>query len=220
METITCIESRKSIRNFKPEPVDRALLTRLIDAAKRSPSYKNSQPWEVLILSGDKKRALSEKLIQLLNRGAEPSPDLPAPEHWPTAEAGRIKHLLSSRSKILGVDLTSPAMIKRSKEANFNFYGAPHVFYLYQDASLSNWSLFDLGLFAQNLMLAAHAKGLATVPQAYITDYAKEVKDFLSIPEGKRLVLGLSIGYADMDAPINQFSSERAETDEIVTWLE
>ncbi|MCF6280679.1 MAG: nitroreductase [Candidatus Polarisedimenticolaceae bacterium] len=220
MDAIECIEGRKSIRAFKSEPIDRALLTRLIDVATHSPSYKNSQPWEVLIISGDKKRALTERLLQLFHSGVEPSPDLVAPVHWPAAEAGRIEQMLSSRSKILGVDITLPAIVKRSKEANFNFYGAPHVIYLYQDASLSDWSLFDLGLFAQSLMLAAHAKGLATVPQAFATDYAKEVKAFLSIPEGKRLVLGISIGYPDMDAPINQFQSERAETDEIVTWVE
>jgi len=220
MDAIECIESRKSIRSFKPEPVDKVLLSRLIDIAKRSPSYKNSQPWEVLILSGDKRAALSKKLLQLLHDDIEPSPDLAAPEHWPAAEAARIGNMLSSRSKAMGVDITTPAMVKRSKEANFNFYGAPHVIYLYQDGSLSDWSLFDLGLFAQNLMLAAHASGLATVPQAFATDYAKYVKNFLSIPAGKRLVLGLSIGYPNMDAPINQLKSERVGGDEIVTWLE
>ena len=220
MEAIECIESRKSIRGFKPEPVDKALLLSLVDAAKRSPSYKNSQPWELVILSGDKKQELSEKLITLLDSGVQPSPDLPAPERWPEAEASRIDHLISSRSKILGADLTSPAMVKRSKEANFNFYGAPHVIYLYQDASLSDWSLFDLGLFAQSLMLAAHAKGLGAVPQAFATDYAKEVKAFLSIPESKRLVLGISIGHPDMAAPINRLKSDRAESGKIVTWLE
>jgi len=220
MDAIKCIESRKSIRGFKPESVDRARLTRLLDIAKRSPSYKNSQPWEVLILSGDKKEALSKKLVQLLHDGVEPAPDLAAPVDWPPAEGARIDSMLNKRSKILGVDLTAPVIVKRSKEANFNFYGAPHVIYLYQEASLSEWSLFDLGLFTQSLMLAAHAEGLATVPQAFATDYAKEIKDFLSIPAEKRLVLGVSIGYPDWEAPINQFESERVETDELVRWLE
>jgi nitroreductase len=220
MDAIECIESRKSIRGFKSNAVDRTLLMSLIDTAKCSPSYKNSQPWEVIILSGEKKAALSKRLVQLLHDDVEAKPDLVAPVSWPPTEGARIESMLSKRSKILGVDITAPAIVKRSKEANFNFYAAPHVIYLYQEASLSEWSLFDLGLFAQSLMLAAHAHGLATVPQAFATDYAQEVKAFLSIPAEKRLVLGISIGYPDLDAPINQLKSERVETDELVRWLE
>ncbi|MEA2084106.1 MAG: hypothetical protein U9O82_07700 [Thermodesulfobacteriota bacterium] len=65
-----------------------------------------------------------------------------------------------------------------------------------------------------------HAKGLGTVPQAFATDYAQDVKRFLSIPETKRLVLGISIGYPDMESPANSFRTDRSATDEIVTWIE
>ncbi|MBU1417568.1 MAG: nitroreductase family protein, partial [Proteobacteria bacterium] len=68
--------------------------------------------------------------------------------------------------------------------------------------------------------LAAHAKGLATVPQAFATDYAKEVKEFLGVPASKRLVLGLSVGYPDMASPANAYRTERAETKEFCRWLE
>ena len=69
-------------------------------------------------------------------------------------------------------------------------------------------------------MLAAHAKGLATVPQAFATDYAKEVKECLEIPASKRLILGLSVGYPDMESPVNAYRTERSETGEICRWLE
>jgi nitroreductase len=220
MDAIECIKTRMSIRKFKPEPVPEEVLLEIINIAKWSPSYKNTQPWEAVILSGAKKEALSKMLIELLESGTEQSPDLPAPESWPTAEAARIDHLFKSRAAATGIDLGAPENIRKAKIANFGFYGAPHAIYLFQDASLTLWSLFDLGLFAQSLMLAAHAKGLGTVPQAFATDYAKEVKKFLSIPETKRLVLGISIGYPDMQAPINAFRTDRVETDEIVKWIE
>ncbi len=111
-------------------------------------------------------------------------------------------------------------MILRAKKANFRFYNAPHGIFLYQDASLSQWSLFDLGIFAQTLMLAAHARGLGTVPQAFAVDYAAETKKFLAIPETKRLVLGMAIGYPDMDAPANSLRTDRVATEEILTWME
>ena len=116
--------------------------------------------------------------------------------------------------------MTDPEVLKERKKENFRFYGAPHAIYLFQDASLTLWSLFDLGLFAQSIMLAANAHGLGTVPQAFATDYSQEIKKFLSIPETKRLVLGISIGYADMDSPFNASRSERSKTDEFVKWIE
>ena len=110
--------------------------------------------------------------------------------------------------------------MEKVKKENYLFYGAPHVIYLFQDADLSLWSLFDLGLFAQNIMLAAHAQGLGTVAQAFATDYAKEIKRFLAIPDTKRLILGMPIGYPDTESEEYTFRSHRAETDVFVHWIE
>ncbi len=219
MDAIECIRNRKSIRKFKPDPVPREVLTEVLETARWSPSYKDSQPWEVIVLSGAKKEELSRILLEKLENRDDPTPDLPAPRSWPAAEQARIDQLIRSRQEATGIDLSAPENVVKSKKANFRFYDAPHAIYLFQDATLSDWSLFDLGLFAQSLMLAAHAKGLGTVPQAYATDYAKEVKRFLAIPETKRLVLGISVGYPDLNSPINALRTGRMEVDELVTWI-
>jgi nitroreductase len=209
-----------SIRAFTKDPVPEELLRKVIETACWSPSYKDSQPWEVMVLSGAKKEGLSTRLLELLESGAEPSPDLAAPTSWPAAEQARINQLFAKRKELTGIDLAAPEMVVKAKKVNFRFYGAPHAIYLYQDASLSQWSLFDLGLFAQSLMLAAHAHGLGTVPQAFVTDYAREVKEFLGISPDKRLVLGLSVGYPDMDAPANSFRTDRSSVSEIAQFVE
>ena len=220
MEAIECIKARRSIRQFKPEPVSKEVLLDIINTAMWSPSYKNSQPWESIILSGAKKEALTKMLIELLEKGTELCPDLPEPLSWPAPEAARIDQLMRKRAEASGTSLNDLEALKQARKANFGFYGAPHAIYLFQEASLSQWSLFDLGLFAQSLMLAATAHGLGTVPQAFATDYAKYIKEFLSIPESKRLVIGISIGYADMESPRNALRSDRAATDEIMKWIE
>jgi nitroreductase len=220
MDAVECITTRMSIRKFKPEPVPREVLAEIIDIARWSPSYKNSQPWEVGILSGEKKEALTRRLVELLESGVPPEPDLEEPRSWPPSEEAKIAHLLKMRAEATGIDLSDPQVVVKAKKANFGFYGAPHAIYLLQEKSLSLWSLFDLGLFAQSLMLAAHAKGLGTVPQAFATDYAATVKEFLGIPSTKRLVLGLSIGYPDMAAPANQLRTDRVGIDAFVKWLE
>jgi nitroreductase len=219
MDTIECIKTRMSIRKFMPDPVPKEILTNVINIALRSPSYKNSQPWEATVLSGDKKQALSKMLVDLLEKGTKPCPDIPEPLSWPEAEQSRINDLMKRRAQATGIDFTDPAVMKKSKEANFNFYGAPHVIYFYQDSSLTPWSIFDIGLFAQTLMLAAHASGLGTVPQAFATDYAQDIKKFLQIPDSKRLVLGMSIGYPDKEAADKALKTGRDSIDNIVKWV-
>lgn len=220
MDTIECIRTRMSIRKFKPDAVPQDLLREIISIAQWSPSYKNSQPWEVIILSGAKKEALSKMLVELLKKGTKPCPDIPEPVFWPPAENARIAALYKKRAEATGIDLNDPEVLKKAKTVNFHFYGAPHAIYLFQDASLTPWSLFDLGLFAQSIMLAAHARGLGTVPQAFATDYAHDTKKFLGIPEAKKLVLGISIGYPDMTSEANALRTDRVETEEILQWIE
>lgn len=220
MDTMECIKARRSIRKFKPEPISKEVLTEIIQITQWSPSYKNSQPWEAVVLSGAKKEALTKMLVQLLEKDTAPCPDLPEPRSWPAAEAARIDRLLRKRAEATGSNLSDPEALKAAKKRNFAFYGAPHVIYLFQDASLSLWSMFDLGLFAQTLMLAARAKGLGTVPQAYATDYAQHIKDFLGIPKTKRLVIGISIGYTDMQAPENALRTDRGAMDEFLRWID
>jgi len=216
MDAIECIKTRMSIRKFKPDTVPVEALLKVIDTAKWSPSYKNSQPWEVTIVSGNKKEELSKLLVGLLEQDEKPCPDIPEPKSWTPVIEERIATLIKKRSELIGKDLNAPEVRKKSKIANFRFYGAPHGMFIFQDSSLPLWSLFDMGLFAQSLMLSAHAYGLGTVPQAFLTDYALHVKKFLGIPESKRLVLGISIGYPDMESPVNGFRTDRVETDEIV----
>ena len=220
MDAIACITNRRSIRAFQDKPIPHDLLREIIALACWSPSYKNTQPWQVMVVSGAKKEGLSQMMVEQLDSGVPACPDLPAPEFWPEAEQARIDYLMAKRSELTGMDLSDPAIITRAKKANFCFYGAPHAIYLYQDSSLSPWSLFDLGLFTQTLMLAAQAKGIGTVPQAFATDYAPQIKEYLDIPAGKRLVLGLSAGYPDMAAPVNSYRTERSPVDEIATFAE
>jgi len=220
MEAIECIKTRMSIRKFKPEPVPKDMLLDVVRTAQRSPSYKNGQPWEVAIVSGTKKEALSERLVELINAGMSTSPDMPEPTAWSPAVEARMGAHMDKRARIFGVDLSDPELIKKSKIANSRFYGAPHGIFLYQDGGLPTWSIFDMGLFAQSLMLAAHARGLGTVPQAFLIDHSSAIKEFLGLPASKRLILGMSIGYPDIEGGARDYESDRAGLDEICRWFE
>lgn len=220
MDAIECIKTRMSIRRFKPDPVPKEILLDVLNTARWSPSYKNSQPWKVAIVSGKKKEELSNMLIELLEKGEPPDPDIEEPLSWPPDIDKRIREHMKRRSEYFGIDLSDPNVLKKAKIANFRFYGAPHGIFLYQDASLTRWSIFDIGIFAQTLMLSAHAYGLGTVPQAFLIDYSSAIKKFLQIPETERLILGMSIGYPDFEDKVNSYRSTRMDISEMVKWVE
>ena len=216
MDAIECIKSRSSIRKFSSEPVLPDTIKEIVGTAIWSPSYKNSQPFEVVAVTGGRKEALTVRLLELLESGAEPTPDLATPVSWPEPLNTRINELMAKRSAQAGIDLNAPESVLRSKKANFRFFGAPWGLFIIQDASLGPWSILDAGLFAQNLMLAAHAKGLSTVPQAFLTDYSREIKLFLGIPDKMRIVLGISIGYPGVPQHEMPPRPERVSVDEIL----
>lgn len=195
MDAIECILTRASIRKFRPDPVPDEEIREIVRIAQWTPSYKNSQPWQVLAVSGSRKEELTALLLGLMEQNTTPAPDLPTPREWPEPQNSLIRDLMAKRSALAGIDLNAPEFVIRSKKANFRFYGAPCGLFLTHDASLGPWSIFDAGLFAQSLMLAAHARGLATVPQAFLTDYAEQIKTFLNLPQTTRILLGLSLGY-------------------------
>ena len=219
MDALECINTRMSIRKFKPDPVPQELLNHVIEAALRSPSYKNSQPWEVTVVTGEKKDKLAQMLVDLVEKESDPSPDIPHPEFWPPEQEARIKDHISKRCESIGLNLRNPEERQEALLDNFRFFDAPAVIFLYQDNSLSQWSLFDMGLFAQTLMLAAHALGLGTVPQALLTNYPVETKNFLGIEQSKRLVLGISIGYPDLNDKSNGYFSSRVDVSTVATFL-
>ncbi|MCJ7641861.1 MAG: nitroreductase [Desulfobacterales bacterium] len=103
---------------------------------------------------------------------------------------------------------------------NFEFYGAPCAIFLFMDGSLGEWSIFDMGLFAQNLILAAHSLGVESCLQASVTNYAREIKKRLGVAESKKLVICISLGYPDEKAKLNTYRSLKQKADEFTKWYE
>lgn len=54
MDTLTAIGNRRSARRFKKQPVARAILEKLVDAARLAPTARNDQPWEFVVLTDRK----------------------------------------------------------------------------------------------------------------------------------------------------------------------
>ena len=216
MELLDGIETRRSFRGFKPTPIPEEILSKILRAASNSPSYTNTQPWEVAVVSGKKKDKLSKILYELASAKAATNPDLPMPKDWPPELAQRAGEHGARRLKALGVEREDEQAREELRLMNYEFYGAPCVLFLFMDRTLGSWSIFDMGLFAQNLILAAHSFGVESCLQASVTNYAEAIREFLGVPETKQLVIGISIGYPDMEAKLNSYRSIKLSPDEFV----
>ena len=172
------------------------------------------------VVSGGKKDELSRELLKLAEANAPTSPDIPLPISWTPEMEKRSREHGARRLGTLGIERSDKEGRKVLKLMNFKFYSAPCAVFLFMDGSLGEWSLFDMGLFTQNLVLAAHSLGVGSCIQASVTEYADEIKRFLNIAKDQKLFACISMGYPDQDAKLNTYRSLKKKSDEFMHWYE
>ena len=180
----TVIRSRKTVRAFRPDPVPQAQLKEIIEVARMAPSNFNTQPWRVHVLAGEAKRALSEAISRAHSANTHP-PFSPFPQPPPSECAARLDDFGRRYYAALGIDRADVAARARQTGRNFLFFDAPVGFIFTIDSTLTKHSWLDFGLFLQNMMLAAHARGLATCPQVSFVRYQSIIAEQLGLaPDG------------------------------------
>jgi len=178
----------------------------------------NTQPWEIFVVTGQKKEELAVELFAASARGIPPRPDFPFPEFWPETLQNRLQTHRFRRLAALGIDLGDREQIEAVHRRNFKFFDAPCVVFIGMEESLTAWSLFDLGLFVHGFLMALHAADLGGCPQAALAAYPALVRQKLGIAENIKIVLGVSLGYPDPQAPINNYKSQRINVNDFVRW--
>lgn len=220
MEAYESIQTRHCVRAFKSKPITKDVMQKIADAASNSPSYTNTQPWEMVVVSGEKRDEISRELLKLAKTKAPTSPDIPLPTGWPPQMEQRSREHGARRLNTLGIERSDREKREKLRLMNFEFYGAPCAVFLFMDGSLGKWSLFDMGLFTQNLILAAHTLGVGSCIQASVTGYADEIKRFLDIAKDQKLVVCISMGYPDQEAKLNTYRSLKKKPEEFMHWHE
>lgn len=215
------ITRRRAVRAFLPDPVDPALLRRLIALAAQAPSGTNMQPWRLRVLGPESRARLEAALVAALD---DPSPREEEYRYYP---ATFREPYLSRRRKVgwdlyglLGVAKGDHAGMRRQTEANLRFFGAPVALMLTIDRDLEIGSWLDLGGFLQTLLVAAQGHGLDSCPQAIFARFHRTVRRELAIPESEVVVCGIALGKADPDAPANRLVPEREPVEGFTSWLD
>ena len=217
MDILTAMTNRQSSRAYLPKPVLRADIEDLLKYAGMAPSAINLQPWEYVIVYGEEK----DRLVQQLKRAhAErnvscgPGTENPLPDKFKNRSRRAAQDMTS---KVAEMDLEFNRFVE---EGSCSFYGAPIAIIVAIDRLFPKIRYLDVGLSVSYLLLAAQAKGLATCPIGLVTAYGDQIADALDIPDNKEIVLGIALGYADPQSPINCFKTGRENLDAFRSWYE
>lgn len=221
MELAATIRGRRSIRKFKSQDVPKNILTEILEVARWSPSWGNTQPWDLYVLTGKTLAKFKEMNLKQTLAGAATASDVPMLTNWPAA--------MKARYGELGNVVLSAQGIKRDdKEARDKYYqnmvsvfDAPClILACISRDNLVEYQMLDIGLIAQTICLAAHDKGLGTCLLAAAARYSAEIRKIAAIPEDKKIVVGIALGYPDPSFPLNKFERDRAKLTEFVHWME
>lgn len=216
MDLLEGIKTRRSTRALMDQPIDKMTLKELITLAGQAPSAINLQPWELTVVSGKEKERLSRILVKRMkekNISCGPAAKRPLDERFMNRQRGLLECIRPYLPEDTG-------FLDFINEGSCRFYGAPTTVIILLDKVFSSARLTDIGALVGYLVLAAHALGLGTCPIGLITAFDDEIREFLNLPEEKKVVLGIAIGYADPGAPVNKAKSDRVPLEELVKWRE
>lgn len=225
--------SRRTTRDFQSTPIPQELIDQLLKDGMSAPSWSNTRPFMIGVAQGETRDRISKeflsrwdaaqsaldkgiwgKLKLLVTRYGLPDSDYRIFRPYP-------KDLVSRQQKV-GADLYGALGIARDDTKarrdqwgrNYEFFGAPVSLFIFSHSGLGEYSVSDASLFAQNLMLSAHAHGLGTCAQGASALWAKPVRAEFKVPKKYKLLYGIAIGYPT-DHSVNSFGAERIDISEI-----
>ncbi|MCX6396871.1 MAG: nitroreductase [Propionibacteriales bacterium] len=212
------LDERWTCRQFLPEPVPTADIERLLTLAQRTPSWCNTQPWQVIVTSGEETSRFTNALAEHLLVHPQ-APDLEFPAAYTGRYQARRRECGFQLYDSVGITRDDPEQRLTQMLRNFELFDAPHVAIVTTEADLGVYGAVDCGLWVSTFLLGAQALGLGAAPQAALAGYAPFLREHFDIPENRQVVLGISFGYADTEHPINQFRTSRAPLDQAATLL-
>jgi nitroreductase len=216
------ISSRRSVRAFLPVPVDRATIAQILEVASRAPSGTNTQPWKVHVLTGPKRQELSERIL-----AAYDDPELRAqhaeeydyyPREWISPYIERRRKVGWDLYGLLGIGKSDKERMHEQHGRNYVFFDAPVGMIFTIDRVMTQGSWLDYGMFLQNIMIAARARGLDTCPQAAFTQFHRVIAEVLGLQPHEMVVCGMALGVADPEAIANRLVTARAAVEEFAVF--
>ena len=222
------ITGRHSVRAFTPQAVDKATLLELLNIAARAPSGTNCQPWNVYVATGAARDRIVAEVCALHDAGRSDkslaetySESYPYyPEQWISPYIDRRRENGWGLYGLLGIQKGEKDKMHAQHQRNFKLFDAPVALFFTVNKAMGIGSKMDIAMMMQNLMVAAHARGLATCPQAAWNHYHKVVLPIVGAGEDEELVCGMALGYADDSEIVNTFITPRVKAEDFTHFVE
>jgi nitroreductase len=218
MDLVEAILNRRSIRLFKPDPVPKEVLEKLIETSRWSPSGSNSQPWELAVLGGPVLEEIKAYILrQMPVTPAHPDiPYPPMPEPYRTRQAGLMKTMSAYQFPPGTEDLKEKRAANRASAGQF--FGAPNAIIISVDKEVSPRAFMGLGMLAQTICLAGFEFGLGSCIMSMVTYWPEIYRERLAITDSKIIAFGIALGYPDLEARINTFPRAREPLEAFTRW--
>ncbi len=216
-----------SARAFTQQAVSRELITEILQVASRAPSGTNTQPWKVYVLQGPTRDALVDKVCAT-HEAMRANPEVAQqyteqydyyPEKWVSPYIDRRRENGWSLYGLLGIGKADKDRMHEQQQRNFKFFDAPVGLMFTIDPIMGRGSLLDYGMFIQNIMIAARARGLHTCPQAAWNGFHSIILPHIGAGEGEMMVCGMALGYADASDKVNTLVTPRVPVNEFTHWV-
>ena len=218
------IKTRHSLRAFLPTPVPRQTIEDILEVASWAPSGTNTQPWQVHVMTGAALQRVAGRIqaayLDPEQNAAHKEEYAYYPTEWRSPYIDRRRKVGWDLYGLLGIAKTDKARMQHQHGRNFIFFDAPVGLMFTIDRVMQQGSWLDYGMFLQNIMVAARARGLHTCPQAAFTQFHRVIAEELQLSSEQMVVCGMSMGHADPDAVENSLVTERAPVAEFTRFLE
>jgi nitroreductase len=213
------VRGRYSCRKFLQKAVPLETVEKVLDLAQQTPSWCNCQPWQIVLVTGEAVASFRDSLLARAAGGHLPNPDFPFPLRYEGVYRERRKVCGVQLYQALGIGRDNKEGAERQRLENFRFFDAPHVALITTEEELGIYGALDCGLYVANFMLAAKHFGVDSIAQAALASYPDLIRSRFGLPANRKLVCGISFGYADSAHPIHRYRTERTPFGEVVTWF-
>ncbi|MEP6722385.1 MAG: nitroreductase [Variovorax sp.] len=213
------LDARYSCRGYLEHPVEREIISRILQLAQRTPSWCNAQPWQVIVTSGTATERLRQAL-QSPEAMAETGSDIAPPTDYCGVYKERRRECGFQLYESVGIAHGDRQSSMQQALENFKFFGAPHVAIIATETLLGTYGVLDCGAYVNNFMLAARSLGVASIAQAAIAMRSKFLHEWFKIPAQRQVVCGISFGYEDVAHRANGFRTTRAPIEQVVQWMD
>jgi len=209
------MKKRHSVRKFQSKEIPEDILKSIISTSLRTPSWANSQPWNIYVVSGKALEEIRKIWITKNNENIKGYSDVP-PVHR-TEFSERAQQSMNHTFSKLGIFVDDPNLEKFMKYQHILF-NAPTVVYLTLNKGYSKWSIYDLGALGMSIMLSAIDREIDSIVAYELIKYPDVLRKVAKISENEDIIIGIALGYEENEI-CNKYRSDRNSLDEVCHFL-